>query len=50
MIHEVTPTEVGNSDATDDTSADESSKEEVALPRRSGRRKKPTPDSYLCDH
>ena len=28
------PLEVGNLDATDDTSADESSEEEVALPRR----------------
>ena len=41
---------VGNQDATADTSADESSKEEITLPWRSARRKKPAPVCYLCDH
>ena len=44
------PLEVGNPDTTDDTSADKSSEEEEALPRRSTRCKRPTPGCYLCDH
>ena len=37
-------------DATDDTSADEPTEEEVALPQRSAWRKRPAPGCYLCDH
>ena len=41
------PPKVGNPDATDETSADESFKEEVALPQRSARHKQPTPRGLL---
>ena len=44
------PPEVGNPDAIDDISADESSEEEVALPQRSARGKRPALGCYLCDH
>ena len=42
--------ELGNPDATDDTSTDKASKEEVALLWRSTRHKKPTLGCYLCEH
>ena len=41
------PLEVNTAYATDDTSADESSEEEVPLPRRSARRQETRP---VCDH
>ena len=52
IINEVCsdPLEVNNMYAMDDTSADELSKEEVPLPQRSARCKRPTPVCHLCDH
>ena len=43
------PLEVNTAYATDDTSADESSEEEMVLPQRSARRKRPAPVRHLCD-
>ena len=40
--------QVGNPDATDDTSADESSEEEEALSWRRAKHRRPTPGCYLC--
>ena len=42
--------EVNKPDDTDDTFADMSSEEEVALPRGSTRHKRHTPGCNLCDH
>ena len=42
--------EVNTTHVTDDTSVDESFKEEVVLPRRSARLKRSTPVCHLCDH
>ena len=44
------PLEVNTAYAMDDTSADKSSEEEVPLPRRSARCKRPTQGYHLCDH
>ena len=44
------PLEVNNAYATNDTSTDESSEEEVPLPRKSTRRKRRAPGCHLCDH
>ena len=46
-IHAVIPWRWTKSDARDDTSADESSEEEVALPQKNPRHKRPTPG---CHH
>ena len=44
------PLEVNNAYAMDDASADELSSEEVPLPRRSTRCKRPAPGCHLCVH
>ena len=44
------PLEVNNAYATDDSSADESFEEEIPLPRRSARCKRPALGCHLCDH
>ena len=44
------PLEVNNTYALDDTSADKLSKEEVPLPQRSARCKRPALGCHLCDH
>ena len=47
------PTEVGNPDVTDDTSANEASKEEGPIPWKSARCKRPTPrllSMWSSDH
>ena len=43
------PQDINTAYATDDTSADELSEEEVPLSQRSARCKTPTPGCHLCD-